>query len=172
MSCGLGLSTLVVRYLGNRGILGSVDTKVAGELMQVLAGMRRVVRRRLGASRPLRLPAAQVELLIAIEENPGTGVAAAARALHLADNSVSGLVNVLVDAGLLARETDPADRRAARLFLTPAARDRLDDWRAARAELVARAMERLDEPDRQAVAAALPALHRLLEQVRDEEGPA
>lgn len=146
-----------------------MDTRLASELTQVLAAMRRVVRRRLGASRPPRLPAAQVELLIAVEEEPGIGVAAAARVLHLADNSVSGLVNVLVDAGLLARETDPADRRAARLFLTPAARERLDGWRAARAELVALALERLDEPDRESVAAALPALRRLLDRLRDEE---
>jgi DNA-binding MarR family transcriptional regulator len=137
--------------------------------MQVLAGMRRVVRRRLSASRPPRLPAAQVELLIAVEEEPGIGIAAAARVLHLADNSVSGLVNALVDAGFLARETDPTDRRAAQLFLTAAARDRLAGWRAARAELVGRALQRLDEADREAVAAALPALHRLLDQVRDEE---
>lgn len=143
------------------------DVRLASELTQVLAGMRRVVRRRLRAALRPPLPAAQVELLIVVEEEPGIGVAAAARALHLADNSVSGLVNVLVDAGLLARETDPADRRAARLFLTPAARERLDGWRAARAELVAHGLERLDEADRKAVAAALPALRRLLDQVRD-----
>ncbi|MDQ7907284.1 MarR family transcriptional regulator [Phytohabitans sp. ZYX-F-186] len=149
-----------------------MDTAVASELTRVLAGMRRVVRRRLAASRPPRLPAAQIELLIAVEEEPGIGVAAAARVLHLADNSVSGLVNVLVDAGYLARETDPADRRAARLFLTPAASDRLTGWRVARAELVGRALERLDEADRETVAAALPALRRLLDQMRDEEEPA
>lgn len=147
-----------------------MDTKLANELTQLLAGMRRVVRRRLAATRSPRLPSAQVELLIAVEEEPGVGIAAAARALHLADNSVSGLVNVLVDAGLLARETDPADRRAARLFLTPAARERLAGWRAARAELVGRALDRLDEADREAVAGALPALRRLLDEVRQEEG--
>ncbi|MFC0529677.1 MarR family winged helix-turn-helix transcriptional regulator [Phytohabitans kaempferiae] len=148
-----------------------MNTRLAGELMQVLAGMRRVVRRRLVQGRPAPLAGAQVELLIAVEEEPGIGIAAAARVLHLADNSVSGLVNALVDAGLLARETDPADRRAAQLFLTPAAHDRLTGWRTARAELVGRALERLDTADREAVAAALPALRRLLYQVRDEEAP-
>ena len=149
-----------------------MDTKLASELMQVLAGMRRVVRRRLAASRPPRLPTGQIDLLIVVEEEPGIGIAAAARVLHLADNSVSGLVNVLVDAGFLTRETDPADRRAAQLFLTPAARERLDGWRAARAELVGRALERVDEADRDTVAAALPALRRLLDEMRQEEGAA
>jgi DNA-binding MarR family transcriptional regulator len=109
-----------------------------------------------------------VELLLVVEEEPGIGIAAAARVLHLADNSVSGLVNVLVDAGLLARETDRADRRAARLFLTPAGRAKLAGWRSARAELVGRALERLAAADQEAVAGALPALRRLLEELREE----
>jgi DNA-binding MarR family transcriptional regulator len=147
-----------------------VDTELADELMHVIARVRRVVRRRLHQSRPSPLPSAQMELLVAVEEEPGIGIAAAARVLRLADNSVSGLVNVLVDAGLLARETDPADRRAAKLFLTPAAHDRLTGWRAERAQMVGRALERLGEADRAAVAAALPALRRLLDEVRDEPG--
>ncbi|WP_232074952.1 MarR family winged helix-turn-helix transcriptional regulator [Phytohabitans suffuscus] len=147
-----------------------MDTRLASELAQVLAAMRRVVRRRLATSRPPRLPAGQVDLLVAVEEDPGIGIAAAARVLHLADNSVSGLVNALVEAGLLRRETDPGDRRAARLFLTPAAFERLNGWREARAELVGRALERLDDGDREAVAAALPALRRLLDEMRQEEG--
>ncbi|GAA4702097.1 MarR family winged helix-turn-helix transcriptional regulator [Phytohabitans rumicis] len=136
--------------------------------MRVTAGLRRVVRRRLSRSASPRLGTAQVELLLVVEEEPGIGIAAAARVLHLADNSVSGLVNVLVDAGLLARETDRADRRAARLFLTPAGQAKLAGWRTARAELVGRALERLAAADQEAVAGALPALRRLLEELREE----
>jgi DNA-binding MarR family transcriptional regulator len=146
-----------------------VDTVLAGELMRVMAGMRRVVRRRLArlvGAPPL--PATQVDLLIVVEEEPGIGVAAAAAALHLADNSVSGLVNVLVDAGYLRRETDPADRRAAKLFLTPATERRLTVWRAARAELVGSALERIGAADRDALAAALPALRRLLAELGED----
>lgn len=146
-----------------------MDTVLAGELMRVTAGMRRVVRRRLARSVDVPpLPATQVELLIVVEQEPGIGVAAAAGVLHLADNSVSGLVNVLVEAGHLRRETDPADRRAAKLFLTPAAERRLTVWRAARAELVGSALERVSAADRDALAAALPALRRLLAELEEE----
>ena len=89
------------------------------ELMDVIAGIRRVVRRQVGRS--MRSPEsapAQVELLLVVEREPGIGVAAAARALHLAGNSVSALVNQLAAAGLLRRDTDQHDRRAAQLFLT------------------------------------------------------
>jgi DNA-binding MarR family transcriptional regulator len=109
-----------------------------------------------------------LELLRFVEAEPGTGVAAAARALRLAGNSVSTLVNQLVAAGLLCREVDPTDRRAARLALTDAAAGRLAAWRRARGELVGTALDRLSAADQAAVAAALPALRRLLTELEEE----
>jgi len=105
-----------------------------------------------------------------VEEHPGIGVAAAARALHLADNSVSTLVNLLVTAGLLGREVHPHDRRAARLRITGAARARLDTWRQRRAALVVGAFGVLPDDDVAAIEAALPALGRLV-AVLAEPGP-
>jgi DNA-binding MarR family transcriptional regulator len=137
---------------------------LAGELMAVTAGIRRRLRRELRQFVPDQpLSSAQVDLLVVVEAEPGIGVAAAARTLHLAGNSVSALVNILVASGLLRRETDPADRRAARLYLTPAARRRLTRHRQIRAELVGRALDRVGHVDREAIELALPALRRLLE---------
>src|SRR5262245_1037003 len=151
--------------------------RLAGELMGTVSGLRRVVRRRLRTALPGRqLPSAQVELMLLVEARPGIGVSAAAQALGLAGNSVSTLVNALVDAGLLRRETDPIDRRAARLHLTAKARQRIARRRDARADLVGRAIEELSPADQQAISDALPALRRLLDTVRemdaedDEEG--
>jgi DNA-binding MarR family transcriptional regulator len=141
-------------------------SEVAGELMRVTAGLRRVSRRQLRESGARMLPEAQRELLLVVESQPGIGVAAAARELHLAGNSVSTLVNVLVGAGLLRRDSDPADGRAARLTLTPAARHRIDTWRAARAAFLGAALDRADPADHAAIEAALPALRRLLDDVR------
>jgi DNA-binding MarR family transcriptional regulator len=136
---------------------------LGGELMNTVAGLRRVVRRRIRQAQPDRqLPAAQVELLLVVEGEPGIGVAAAARALGLADNSVSALVNPLAEAGLLRREIDPADRRAARLRLTGQAKERIARWRKARAKLVGQALQELTPADRAAITYALPALDRLL----------
>src|SRR5947199_4929761 len=73
------------------------DVSTADELMGLAAGLRRVVRRRLRAELPgPALRGAQVELLQLVEAEPGVGVAAAARSLHLAGNTVSTLVNQLV----------------------------------------------------------------------------
>lgn len=95
-----------------------------------------------------RLRGAEVELLRLVESRPAIGSSDAAWALHLAGNFVSPLVNQLVRDGYLLRETDPADRRAARLQLAAAAGKRLDDWKRRRTELVGRHVSRLDDTDR------------------------
>ncbi len=142
---------------------GESNQVLAGELMAVTAGIRRRVRRELRLTTRNPLPGAQVDLLVVVEAEPGIGVAAAARAMHLAGNSVSALVNSLVLAGLLRRETDQEDHRAACLYLTPEARSRLDGYREARAGLVGQALDRAGPADRRAIEEALPALRRLLE---------
>jgi Transcriptional regulators len=138
-------------------------------LADALAGLQRLIRRRLrgGTSGP-RLRGAEVELLRLVVERPGIGVSEAAKELYLAGNSVSTLVNRLARDGYLIRETDPADRRAARLLSTPAADARLRDWRHRRAVLVRGQVARLDAADRAALAAALPALRKLAANLHEE----
>lgn len=138
------------------------------ELMTTMAAMRREVRRELrpqGIGPQLR--GAQFELLRVAYDRPGIGVAAAARELHLAANSVSTLVNQLTDLGMLVRKTDPDDRRAIRLYPTDIAEKRLAEWRQARAELVGTGIAELTPADRAAIAAALPALRVLLATLDD-----
>ncbi|MET8446235.1 MarR family transcriptional regulator [Streptomyces sp. NPDC005209] len=139
------------------------------QLADTLVGIQRVIRRRLrgGLTAP-RLRGAEVELLRLVETRPGIGVSDAAKELYLAGNSVSTLVNRLAKAGYLVRETDPADRRAARLELTDAARARLGDWQRRRAALVARHVSLLDEAEREALHAALPALRKLAVTLHEE----
>jgi DNA-binding MarR family transcriptional regulator len=143
--------------------------RLADELMSVNAAMRRLVRRRLREEVPPRLRPAQVELMAVVGGRPGISVAAAARELHLADNSVSTLVNQLLATGMLRRETDPVDRRAVRLELTDDAQRHMADWRDRRARLVGARIEELSDEDRAAIAAALPALGRLLTSLQAGE---
>jgi DNA-binding MarR family transcriptional regulator len=139
------------------------------ELADALVRIQRLLRRRLrgGLAGP-RLRGAEVEVLRLVKSRPGIGISEAAKELHLASNSVSTLVNQLGRQGYLVRETDPADRRAARLLLTPAAERRLEDWHRRRTELVGRHVSRLDEADREALRAALPALRRLAVHLHEE----
>ncbi|MEW2495383.1 MULTISPECIES: MarR family transcriptional regulator [Streptomyces] len=143
----------------------------ADDLANALVGVQRLIRRRLrrGTTGP-RLRGAEVELLRLVAERPGIGVSDAAKELYLAGNSVSTLVNRLAKDGYLLRETDPADRRAARLLPTAAAEARLRDWRERRTALVRGQVARLDEVDRKALEAALPALRKLAENLHEEGG--
>lgn len=139
------------------------------ELADALVGVQRLIRRRLRREMPApQLRGAEVELLRLVVDRPGIGISDAAKELYLASNSVSTLVNQLARQGYLVRETDPADRRAARLMPTPAAEARLGEWRRRRADLVRRQVARLDEADLEALAAAIPALRRLADNLGEE----
>jgi DNA-binding MarR family transcriptional regulator len=150
----------------------SLDSTVLGdELMATVAALRRLVRRRLRAvvpGPPLR--GAQLELMRVIEQQPGIGIAAAGRVLVLAANTVSTLVDQLIDLGMLVRDTDPNDRRAARLWLTEAATQRLAAGRQARAELMTGVVAGLSVAEREALAQALPALRALLAALDPGDG--
>lgn len=154
-----------------------MSTREAGdgseELARLLAGVPRLIRRRLrrGLDGP-RLRGAQVELLRLVAAHPGIRVSEAAAELCLAGNSVSTLVKQLVAAGLLRRETSPEDRRAALLLATAAAEARLRAWDARRTMLVREQLALLGEEDRAALAAAVPALRRLAASLHDDAADA
>lgn len=135
---------------------------IASGLSAAFSGIQRAARRRIRRDLGVEpLSGAQVELLRLVIEHPGIGVSGAARELHLAGNSVSTLVNHLVSAGYVVRETDPADRRAVRLTATRHGVDRLDRWADRRAQLFGEQLALMDPADRDALEAALPALLRL-----------
>ena len=144
--------------------VGSEELSIG--LLGVIGPLRRMLRRRVRDDWPLEpLPAAQVELLRLVSEQPGVGVGEAAARLHLAANTVSTLVGQLGSAGLIERTSDPLDRRSARLVLTPAADARIAAWRERRVEAARRALEALSADDRVRLHAALPALERLVEEL-------
>ena len=142
------------------------EETLAADLAAAWGGVRRRLRR--GARAVVGgepLTGAQVELLRLVEAQPGIGVGEAASALHVAPNTVSTLVGHLAAQGLLERRPDPGDRRAARLELTAAARERMRRFRDERDRLLAVALAELDAHDLAALRASLPALERLLEKL-------
>lgn len=139
------------------------------ELENVLAGLNRLIRRRLRAGlRHPRLRGAEAELLRLVREQPGLRVSEAANELGLAGNSVSTLVKGLTELGMLERSADPNDGRATLLHITATAEKRLQEWSNRRSALVRGHIERLPEADRAALEAALPALRALTASLREE----
>ncbi|WP_224283604.1 MarR family winged helix-turn-helix transcriptional regulator [Streptomyces sp. LS1784] len=152
----------------------ALDVAPADEFSTLLVGIQRLVRRRLRQTMDEpRLRGAQVELLHLVMDTPGLRVSQAAEELCLAGNSVSTLVNQLVALHLLRRETDPADRRAALLHATPEAVERIEAWRRRRRALMEDIVAALPTDQREALAAALPALRQVAEGLRTlPAGPA
>jgi len=89
-------------------------------------------------------------------------------ALRLAGNTVSTLVQQLVEAGFVHRGPDAADRRVAVVTLTDAGRRQLADWDGAHQQRLGDALDELSATDRAAIRAALPALARLVEQLAEQ----
>jgi DNA-binding MarR family transcriptional regulator len=131
-----------------------------------MAVLRRAARRtahEAWAQQPL--PPAQAELLRLAAARPGITVADAAQELRLAPNTVSTLVGRLSGAGLLSRQRSSEDGRTVRLITTDKAERRRAEFRDLRADLAGRELARMSGPDRQALAAAVPALLRLAERM-------
>lgn len=151
-------------------------------LAATIVEMRRALRRSLrpadaGATGPERAtpdPGAEpspleAEVVRYVAGHPGAGTSAIARALRLRPNTVSGLCSALVRSGVLRREQDPRDRRAARFQLTDEAAARRHRRMASRGDRLQRALDALGDDDARAIAAALPALERLIDALEAEQ---
>ncbi|GAB2477342.1 MarR family transcriptional regulator TamR [Jatrophihabitans fulvus] len=75
---------------------------------------------------------------------------------------VTLLVNRLAEAGYAERLPDPTDRRATLVRITRAGTGVLTRREAQRAEILRDRLAQLDERDRELIAAALPAIERLV----------
>lgn len=157
----------------------SAEPADAYALTDVVARLRRVLRSSIRADYPWEsLPMAQVELLQSLAENSPARVGDLASRLRLAPSTVSGLIGQMMNARLVDRGVDPADRRAAVVELSDLGRAQLTDWHAAHRRRIATALGELDPQDRSAIDTAVPALSRLVDRLaasrdenRDATGP-
>ena len=81
--------------------------------------------------------------------------------------AMTQLINRLESDDLVRRTADSADRRGVLVETTDRGREVIDARRTQRAEALETALGRLDAADRAAIAAALPALDRLVDAVLD-----
>ena len=75
---------------------------------------------------------AQWAVLVRLDRAEGLSQSELAEMLDLQPITLTRLLDKLADSGLIERRADPDDRRAKRLFLTPAARPLLEQLRRCR----------------------------------------
>jgi DNA-binding MarR family transcriptional regulator len=135
-------------------------------LTDVITRLRRVLRASIRSEYPWEsLPMAQVEILQRLRDEPELRVNDLATRHRLANNTVSMLVQQLVEGGLVERTADSRDRRAVRLALSADGERMLTAWLHAHEQRLAAALGRLDTADRAAIAGALPSLARLVDEL-------
>jgi MarR family transcriptional regulator, transcriptional regulator for hemolysin len=83
---------------------------------------------------------AQWVVLVRLDRSEGLKQSELAEMLELQPISLTRLLDKLSDSGLIERRADPIDRRAKRLFLTPAARPLLEKLGELGEELMATAL--------------------------------
>jgi DNA-binding MarR family transcriptional regulator len=88
-------------------------------------------------------------------------VTALATAESVAQPSMTALLSRLERAGLVERSQDPADARAVLATITAEGLERLSTIREARATVIEARLAVLDPAEREALAAAIPALAKL-----------
>jgi|SRR5882757_115677 len=138
----------------------------ARTLTEVVTRLRRALRTSIRTDYPWEaLPMAQVELLMALADHAPAKIGQLASLQRLAPNTVSGLVQQLVEGGLAVRDSDPSDRRVARVSLTDAGRTQLTEWQQAHERRISAALGKLPPQARAAVADALPALNLLVDHL-------
>src|SRR5690242_11022844 len=89
---------------------------------------------------------AQWAVLVRIERSEGLKQSELAEILDLQPISLTRLLDRLSDNGLIERRPDPNDRRANRLYLTPAARPLLKQLAALGEELMETVLQNVDAP--------------------------
>ena len=138
---------------------GSVSSIVDRRLIFLLNVAQRRLQRWLVAQAPRGgVTAAQAGLLFVLGRRDGVVMGEAGAALDLGMPGISGLVDRMVEAGLIEKRVDPNDGRAWRLWLTPAGRKALARSKAGVGELNARLTDGFTDAEIEIVARWLASM--------------
>ena len=141
------------------------DSGILGEALAALASL--AVRRR---SRELSLTSAST--LVTLERTGPRRLTDLAASEGVTQPSMTAVVSQLEGLGFAERRADPGDRRVVLVTISRAGRQHLRAMRRAGASVFTALIGKLTEQERAALAAALPALRRLLELAAESpDGP-
>ena len=138
--------------------------ELAERLRPVVTDLTLLLRRE--AALP-ELSQSQLTVLGALARHGPARITTLAADAHVRQPSMTTLVNRLQRAGCVRRVPDADDQRAVRVALTPQGRALVDRAIAARTATLAGRLDRLRASDRAAIAAAIPALTRLISEDTD-----
>jgi len=134
---------------------------LAAELRSFTGKLKRKLRE-LGGQNDLR--PSQLAVLLRIEKEGPAAVSSLARAEGMRPQSMSAIVNSLLENGLVSGSPDPNDRRQTLISLSRRCQKLLKEGRAARQDwLAARIQKTLSSQEQRKLAEAINLLARLVE---------
>jgi DNA-binding MarR family transcriptional regulator len=142
-----------------------VEQLVATELGNDLpSGLRLAITRlgrRLRQQAAGQITASQLSALTSVSKSGPVSLGELAAIEQIAPPSMTRIAARLEESGLVERRTDLADRRVARVVITAAGTDLLDQTRTRRDLFLAKRLQRLSPEELQILTRALPVLERL-----------
>ena len=109
------------------------------------------------ALKPLDLTVSQYSCMHSLRREPGISAAALARSVFMTRQSMSAMLQQLIDRGLVTRPQQPTSGRALPTALTPTGDDALDAAQQLVTEVEQRMLGSLSTDDRAALAVGLAA---------------
>ena len=150
--------------LAGKQMLDESSTNEISDRLRVAIG--RLARRLRSTASAGSLTPTQVSVLFTVVRQGPLALSDLGELESLHPTMLSRVVGALVDAGLLVRSADSADRRAAAVSATAAGRRLRQRIHAERNAALGRAFAQLDPATREAVTAALAGLEELAELLR------
>jgi DNA-binding MarR family transcriptional regulator len=134
---------------------------LAAQIRTILSRLKRRLREQGGRG---DLTPSQVSVLLRLEKDGPATVSGLARAEGMRPQSMSSIVTLLQDAGLVNGTPDPNDDRATLMSLSKKCQKRLQEVRAARQDwLTSIIVQKLSAQEQQQLSATLELLSRLTE---------
>jgi DNA-binding MarR family transcriptional regulator len=137
----------------------SSDAELAARLRVAVGRLQRQVRRRAVGD----LTLSQISALVSIEQHGPLRAGDLAARESVSAPTMTRILAVLEERGLVAREVDPADRRASSVLLTEQGRDVLGRLRRERTAFLEDRLAHLDADGRRRLADAVEVLEELVE---------
>lgn len=115
-------------------------------------------------ARQFGMTRAQWAVLFRLERAEGLKKAELADLLEVQPITLTRLIDRLCENGLIERRSDPNDRRAKRLFLTPAAKPVMEQLSVVSEKMMAHVLAGLDQREREVMVASLTTIKNNLRE--------
>lgn len=144
----------------------ALDIDTATRLRSAIGRLHRRLRPT-AAGAAAGLTPTRLSLLYAVVRQGPIRLSELAAAEGINPTMLSRIIGDLTDSGLLERVSDPDDRRAALVKVTPDGGRLAERMRRERTDVLTRALDSLPDSERRQLEQALPALEQLAEALRE-----